>query len=382
MLVSYGIHSAHVLSTENHLSAFSQPEDTMKSLRAYIVLVVFVVSMPFLTITPQVDFALAADNQASVALIPTAVQQPRPSSQSTPVPVKPAYSYPIGTSGQPLGDGFFVRHSYVAENTWYNPGWWHTGEDWYAIAGDTAGAHVYAIADGSVVYVGANYPGRVVIVQHTPDLFSMYGHLDPALAVRVGQQVTRGESIGTVLRRSDKVPNHLHFEVRTFLTTRVVNGAAPRYRYRCGINCPPGPGYWPKRAPDHPGALGWRNPTHVIARRAFASGGLLGDVVVAANPVSSTVTLWSAPPGAGARASLGTLALRPSDHFVLSEVRAGSEDPRGTSALAYELWYCIRLPDGRSGWVQAAVPSLFETDAKKRPSSVRFNLFPAVESVP
>ena len=68
-------------------------------------------------------------------------------------------------------------------------------------AGDTAGARVYAVADGEVVYAGANYPGRVVIVRHADDLYSMYGHLDPALAVRVGQQVARGDLIGTVLRR-------------------------------------------------------------------------------------------------------------------------------------------------------------------------------------
>ncbi len=41
----------------------------------------------------------------------------------------PEFSYPIGLPGRPLGDGFIVRHGYATENTWYNPGWWHTGED-------------------------------------------------------------------------------------------------------------------------------------------------------------------------------------------------------------------------------------------------------------
>ena len=44
----------------------------------------------------------------------------------------------------------------------------------------------------------------------------------------------------------------------------------PRYDFRCGANCPPGPGYWPIDAPDLPSDLGWRNPTHTINRRAFA----------------------------------------------------------------------------------------------------------------
>ena len=36
--------------------------------------------------------------------------------------VAPAYSYPMGLPGRPLGDGLLVRHGYATENTWYNPG--------------------------------------------------------------------------------------------------------------------------------------------------------------------------------------------------------------------------------------------------------------------
>src|SRR5688572_8382706 len=215
---------------------------------------------------------------ASAPPIPTSAPTPQPSSTPSALPtavpathtptaaptLTPLFSYPIGLPGSAPGDGFFIRHGAQVENTWYNPGYWHTGEDWYALEGDTAGARVNAIADGEVVYAGANYPGRVVIVRHVDDLYSMYGHLDPRLAVNVGQKIARGELIGTVLRRGDKTPNHLHFEIRTFLTAREVNGAAPRFGFRCGVNCPPGPGYWPIDAPDLPGALGWRNPTHVI----------------------------------------------------------------------------------------------------------------------
>jgi murein DD-endopeptidase MepM/ murein hydrolase activator NlpD len=288
-------------------------------------------------------------------------------------------SYPIGTPGKPLGDGFFIRHGYAVENTWYNPGYWHTGEDWYVIEGDTAGARVYAIADGAVVYAGANYPGRVVIVRHADDLYSMYGHLDPALKVQVNQQLARGDLIGTVLRRGDATPNHLHFEVRTFVTTGEVNGAQPRYPFRCGASCPPGPGYWPISAPDHPSALGWRNPVHVIARR-MSPQAPSGAVVVATRPISASVTLWPAPPGTGAPQSTGELKLQPGQRYPLLEVRAGAEDSDETSALAYQLWYRIQLPDRRDSWVQAAVPSAFETGSNGRPSSVYFNFLPAIEA--
>jgi murein DD-endopeptidase MepM/ murein hydrolase activator NlpD len=305
---------------------------------------------------------------------------------ATPAPTAPPtarppgileYSYPIGSPGRPPGDGFFIRHGYATENTWYNPGYWHTGEDWYAVEGDTAGAEVYAISAGEVVYAGANYPGRVVIVRHPGGLFSMYGHLDPALAVGVGRQVARGDLLGTVLFRGDETPNHLHFEVRAFLTTREVNGEAPRYGFRCGVNCPPGPGYWPIAAPDLPSDQGWRNPTHAINRRMLPEGAP-GEVVVATRPVSPSVALWSAPAGEAGAQPGGDLALLPGDRYPLLEVWAGAEDTRETSAHSYRLWYRIGLADGREGWVQAAVPSAFETGSDRRPSSILFNFVPLV----
>jgi murein DD-endopeptidase MepM/ murein hydrolase activator NlpD len=309
-----------------------------------------------------------------VSALPTIAPTPAPS---------PAWSYPIGRPGQPLGDGFFVRHGYETENTWYNPGYWHTGEDWYAVNnGETAGAHVYAVAGGTVVYAGSNYPGRVVIVQHAGGLFSMYGHLDFNLLVQNGAQVARGQPLGAVLKRSDDVPSHLHFEIRTFLTADAVNGPHPRYGFRCGPNCPPGPGYWPIRAPDLPSDLGWRMPTHVINGRMFApeAQAPLGQVVVTTRPVSASVMLWSAPGDSSAQ-MLEQLALQPGARFPLLGVHVGPEDQRETSAAGYELWYRIGLPDGRDGWVQAAVPSTFETGSDERPSSVYFNMVPAVSAI-
>jgi murein DD-endopeptidase MepM/ murein hydrolase activator NlpD len=293
-----------------------------------------------------------------------------------------AFSYPIGLPGRTPGDSFYLRHGYQVENTWFNPNHWHTGEDWYAVDnGETAEAEVYAVADGVVTYTGGNYPGRVVIVRHADELYSMYGHLDPNLAVQEGQELERGSLIGTVLRRTDDVPNHLHFEIRTFQTNAEVNGNAPRYGFRCGVNCPPGPGYWPIGAPDLPSDLGWRNPTHIIAQRAFAPDAALplGEIIVASRLGSPNVTLWSAPPREGeAPQALGNMTLTPGDRYALVEIYAGLEDTRETSAQGYTLWYRIVLPDERSGWVQAAVPSTFETGADGRPATISFNFFPIV----
>ncbi len=139
-------------------------------------------------------------------------------------------------------------------------------EDWYAVDRDTGDAVIYAIAAGEVVYVGFDYPGRVVIIQHAVDLYSVYGHLNFDTPVRQGQQVSASEVIGSVLlQTAGRAPSHLHFEARTFLTTARVNGGSPSYGVNCGVNCPPGPGYWPINAPEHPVELGGGIPP--ISRR-------------------------------------------------------------------------------------------------------------------
>jgi hypothetical protein len=231
------------------------------------------------------------------------------------------------------------------------------------------------VAAGTVVYAGSNYPGRVVIVRHSDALYSMYGHLDPALAVAEGAQVARGDRLGTVLRRSDTVPNHLHFEMRSFLTTPEVNGATPRYGFRCGVNCPPGPGYWPINAPDHPSAQGWRNPSHVIAGRMFPAGygGALGAVVVPPGAPAS-LTLRETP--STDAAEVLTMDVAEGQRFLLLEVQAGPADSQGTGASAYSLWYRIAVPDGLVGWVSALDASDFETGSDGRAATLYWRLLP------
>ena len=239
---------------------------------------------------------------------------------------------------------------------------------------------MYAIAAGEVVFAGSEYPGLVVIVRHADDLYSMYGHLDYALAVSEGDRVERGTLLGTVLARTDgRAPSHLHFEVRTFLTTPEVNGDAPRYGYGCGYQCPPGPGYWPIDAPEHPSAMGWRNPTHVIARRAWPDRIPAGSEVILAQGAAEPITLWTAPADVDAAGLFSELsAITPGAAFSLLEIAAGAEDATGTSAEAYRVWYRIALPTGDEGWVQAAVVTSNDTGSDGRPSSIRFDFLPAI----
>ncbi|MGH7751571.1 MAG: M23 family metallopeptidase, partial [Gemmatimonadales bacterium] len=250
------------------------------------------------------------------------------------------FSYPMGLPDRHLGDGLLIRHGYATENTWFNPGWWHTGEDWYLPEAETGGVGVYAAAAGEVVFAGSEYPGRVVIVAHPGGLDAMYGHLDYALAVETGQFVARGQLLGTILSRTDGLaPSHLHFEMRAFFTTPEVNGNAPRYGIACGFDCPPGPGYWPLDAPEHPSAMGWRNPTHVINRRAWPNGVPDGVEVIVSALAPGRTPLWSAPSDIDGAESLGDLRLSAGDRYPLLVIDAGAEDAAGTSADAYQVWY-------------------------------------------
>lgn len=289
-----------------------------------------------------------------------------------------AFGFPIANPGGLPGDGFLIRHGFQTENTWYNPGNWHTAEDWYRLDGaETAGARVIAVAEGDVVFLGSDYPGQVIIVQHAPDLYSMYGHLDPAsVTVTLGSHVTRGQQLATVASVPGwTAPSHLHFEIRTFLYNDEVNGVTPRYAYACGVNCAPGPGYWPIDAAELPSSMGWRNPTHEIGNRLLAEGPL---TVTVPSHWNGAVTVTSLPWQWDEASEIGVLDLYPGTRFAVLAVDAGQAASASTSADAYSLSYLIDLGDGASGWVRAAVADNGDTGSDGRPSSVRFVLLPDI----
>lgn len=99
----------------------------------------------------------------------------------------------------------------------------HLGEDWNTGPGDQdLGEPVYSIAHGIVVLardVRLGW-GNVVIVRHAyPDgggvavIDSLYGHLQE-IAVTEGQQVGRGDRLGTIGNNRGMYDAHLHFEIR------------------------------------------------------------------------------------------------------------------------------------------------------------------------
>lgn len=84
------------------------------------------------------------------------------------------------------------------------------------------GAPVRAAADGTVTYVGNEFHayGNIVIIKHTGGYITVYAH-ERSIGVAKGQQVSRGQVIGTAGRTGGVEQPEVHFEVR--YQTRPVN---------------------------------------------------------------------------------------------------------------------------------------------------------------
>ncbi|MEL7023643.1 MAG: peptidoglycan DD-metalloendopeptidase family protein [Pseudomonadota bacterium] len=76
------------------------------------------------------------------------------------------------------------------------------------------GQPIFAAAGGEVVYAGSGLKGygKLVIIQHTPNYLSAYGH-NAALLVNEGDQVGSGQKIATMGETAAQKPR-LHFEIR------------------------------------------------------------------------------------------------------------------------------------------------------------------------
>ena len=76
------------------------------------------------------------------------------------------------------------------------------------------GTPVRAIAAGQVTIAGRMPDGGVVVqIEHSRDVLSLYGHLEPELDVQPGESVVAGEVIGRVGLTGLTTGPHLHFEI-------------------------------------------------------------------------------------------------------------------------------------------------------------------------
>jgi len=132
------------------------------------------------------------------------------------------FDYPVG---RPNADGYRISRGFTSFG--------HLGEDWVGQAGSGTdfGDPVYAIGNG-IVALARDFRrawGNVVVVRHAfmeeghvKYADSLYAHLDRIL-VREGEQVGRGQQIGTIGNAHGLYAAHLHFEVHKNLTIGVVH---------------------------------------------------------------------------------------------------------------------------------------------------------------
>ncbi len=77
-----------------------------------------------------------------------------------------------------------------------------------------AGTPVRAIADGRVAFAGEQFfGGRSVVIDHGGGVFSVYYHLKEFSVVE-GQEISRGDRVGSVGATGRATGPHLHFGVR------------------------------------------------------------------------------------------------------------------------------------------------------------------------
>jgi murein DD-endopeptidase MepM/ murein hydrolase activator NlpD len=125
-------------------------------------------------------------------------------------PDRPAqFTLPLAAPASPLppSQGFGARYIF---NGKIDSAEIHNGAD-YALP---AGTRVSAAADGRVVLADELFfAGNAVFIDHGGSLMTMYFHL-ASLTVQAGQDVHKGEQIGTVGATGRVTGPHLHFGAR------------------------------------------------------------------------------------------------------------------------------------------------------------------------
>ncbi len=131
--------------------------------------------------------------------------------------------------GKPDAEGYYTSRGFLS---------YHPGEDWNGLKGGNSdlGAPVYSIGNGFVTFARDARMGwgNVVLIRHVfmdggslQTVDSMYAHLDRIL-VREGQQITKGQQVGTIGTNRGMYVAHLHFEIRKNLNIGINRSAFKR----------------------------------------------------------------------------------------------------------------------------------------------------------
>ena len=139
---------------------------------------------------------------APVAAAPTAARNSRNSSTPVNVSVSPAKEMPRGKWLWPASGDVIAKFGDANA----------TGKG--VAIGGSDGDPIVASAAGRVVYAGSGLIGygKIIIVKHSEEYLSAYGHND-TIYVREGEQVAQGDRIASMGRGPGNKPL-LHFEIR------------------------------------------------------------------------------------------------------------------------------------------------------------------------
>jgi murein DD-endopeptidase MepM/ murein hydrolase activator NlpD len=129
--------------------------------------------------------------------------------------------------GKPDGVGYYRARGYINGR--------HMGDDWNGTGGGNTdlGAPVYSTAHGLVIYSKDARMGwgKTVIIRHAywenrrwNYADSFYTHLNQ-IFVREGQQVRRGQLVGSIGTNRGMYTAHLHFEIRKNLRIGINQGS-------------------------------------------------------------------------------------------------------------------------------------------------------------
>ena len=168
----------------------------------------------------------------------------------------------------------------------------HAGVDYAAPAGTT----IRAVLPGRVTQAGNSGGwGNTVVIDHGTvngeHLFTRYAHMLTAPAVKVGQTVTAGQTIGQVGSTGDSTGNHLHFG--TYVGSAPTNATArdpATVLGKPGTVIVPGPGGIPLPVPggeDVTGAL-----AAILERIAKAADAIASETAVAEKIATSVTKLF------------------------------------------------------------------------------------------
>ncbi len=166
-------------------------------------------------IVELVPKTLDLGDETAAGPVPEAWEKPATESADAPVPVlvhpqaiEPIPTFTLNDLLAPItGDVItpFGWHFHPVFKDWR----FHRGIDIQAVSGTP----VCAVWAGKVVEIKEDdYLGTVLVVDHSNDLKTIYGHLEK-INMTVGNRVKKGDQLGTVAQTDLSAKAHLHFEL-------------------------------------------------------------------------------------------------------------------------------------------------------------------------